>query len=71
MHDIVSASRQQMLQFYKLLKDLSLTHCMQIQTLIDASSNRFEMGSLPLIKQIRVQRLVYAESGEALVITVI
>ncbi|KAL3592175.1 hypothetical protein D5086_010815 [Populus alba] len=39
--------------------DLSSTHCMQIPTLIDAIANRFEL---------RVQHLVYAESGEALVI---
>ncbi|KAG6774065.1 hypothetical protein POTOM_021414 [Populus tomentosa] len=68
--------------------DLSLTHCMQIPTLIDAIANRFEVAPLikltvagatedgclifhgfsSLIEQLRVQHLVYAESGEALVI---
>ncbi|KAH8508575.1 hypothetical protein H0E87_010623 [Populus deltoides] len=100
--------------------DLSLTHCMQIPTLIDAIANRFEVpplikltvagatedvppmldlsyeelgsklvnfawsrnvimefriipssyadGFSSLIEQLRVQHLVYAESGEALVI---
>ncbi|KAJ4826666.1 Scarecrow-like protein 32 [Turnera subulata] len=100
--------------------DLSLTHCMQIPTLVDALANRFEVAPLikltvvdakedapptldlsheelgsklinfarsrnvmmefrvvhssyadgfsSLIEQLRVQHLVYAESGEALVI---
>ncbi|KAM0970859.1 hypothetical protein ACFX13_019146 [Malus domestica] len=66
--------------------DLSLTHCMQIPTLVDAIASRqdgmsrniilefrvipssYTDGFANLIEQLRVQNLVYAESGEALVV---